>query len=62
MVIDAAPLAEDDAEGLKLFWFETVAVSPVALTHVGPTVVLAPETKLTAAHYCENVMSGQFQW
>ena len=34
----------------KLFSVEIGAVRPVALVQAEPTVMLAPETKLTAAH------------
>ncbi len=58
-VLDAEPVllamldvAEPDEELVsKLVSFVTVAVKPVTLVQLEPTVVLTPVTKLTGAHY-----------
>ena len=58
-VLDAEPVllamldvAEPDEEVVsKLVSFVTVAVKPVTLVQLEPTVVLTPVTKLTGAHY-----------
>lgn len=46
--VELGMLMVEDA--LNVFSLLTVAVRPVALTHMEPTVVLAPLTNLTAAH------------
>lgn len=49
---EAAVLDEADAAVLvKALWSVMLAVNPVAFVQAEPTVVLLPETKLTAAHW-----------
>jgi hypothetical protein len=51
-------VAEADEELVsKLVSFVTVAVKPVTLVQLEPTVLLTPVTKLTGAHYKKELIS-----
>ena len=42
--------ADDEALAVMLFWLVMVAVRPVTLVQLEPTVLFTPLMKLTAAH------------